>query len=764
MKKKTFGLINTCLFYLVLLSLFPMITLSAVLEEIIVTAQKREQDISDVGISITAYSGQQLKQLGITSTLQLDDMVPGLMVTDFGSGTTTQFTIRGSAQLDFADHQEPPVAVYSDGIYNSYMGGIAFSFFDIDRIEVLRGPQGTLFGRNATGGLVHVISNKPTRENEGYLELTGGEFGQIRGEGVLSGPIGDTLSGRLSLAYENTDGYQENRIGPDVNDVDNFSGRAQLLFEPNDDLSVHITGNWGIDDAYGQGYSIRPALNDIGGLPGLPGDGLTKIGTTEQQDAFCAAWLGPPFPLAPGATDCFGFTEPDDGDNKIAINELGFFKRDHYGITGKIEWAISDGLKIVSITNWQDFEKQYLEDVDGTPEPLFTYQQGVDSEQISQELQIQGETDRLKWVAGAYYLNIDSEYLVVTDVLNCCLVEFDNNIALETESYAVFLQAEYALTDQFTFIGGFRWTEDEKDIAATPLCFNAGPAEAFGLPADPCDFFFGGTAQVGPPLASNRSEGEWSGVFELDWTPSDGLLVYAKYSRGNKAGGFNAGATFLFDAASVFSFDGEVLKSYEGGIKAALFNGRARLNASVFHYDYENFQNFSAQGINLIVFNTDAENTGAEIELIANPFEGWEFLLGLSLQDAKQKDVTFAGAARDMPMPNAPDVTFNGLGRYEWPMLGGSMATQVDFNYVDRRALNGIDHPALFDGSYVVANARVDYTTSDGRWELGLWVKNFTGTDYVATVFDLSTFTGILIDVPTPPRWFGGTVRYNWDG
>ena len=243
--------------------LFTAHPIAQVLEEITVTAQKREQDISDVGISITAYSGQQLRQLGITSTLQLDDMVPGLLVTDFGSGTTTQFTIRGSAQLDFADHQEPPVAVYSDGVYNSYMGGVAFSFYDVDRIEVLRGPQGTLFGRNATGGLVHVISNKPTRENEGYLELTGGEFGQIRAEGAASGPLGDSLSGRLSLAYENTDGYQENRIGPDVNDVDNFSGRVQLLFEPGDDLSVHITGNYSRDDAYGQGYHVRSGLNDF---------------------------------------------------------------------------------------------------------------------------------------------------------------------------------------------------------------------------------------------------------------------------------------------------------------------------------------------------------------------------------------------------------------------------------------------------------------------------------------------------------------------
>ena len=141
-----------------------------VLEEITVTAQKREQSLSDVGISITAFSGDQLKQLGMTSTTQLSMHTPGMLVTDYGSGTTTAFTIRGSSQLDFADHQEAPVAVYIDGAYNSYLGGVGFNFFDLDRVEVLRGPQGTLFGRNATGGLVHVISARPVQKNEGYLE------------------------------------------------------------------------------------------------------------------------------------------------------------------------------------------------------------------------------------------------------------------------------------------------------------------------------------------------------------------------------------------------------------------------------------------------------------------------------------------------------------------------------------------------------------------------------------------------------------------
>jgi iron complex outermembrane receptor protein len=333
---------------------------------------------------------------------------------------------------------------------------------------------------------------------------------------------------------------------------------------------------------------------------------------------------------------------------------------------------------------------------------------------------------------------------------------------METESYAAFFQGEYELSEQWSVIAGIRWTEDEKNINAIPLCFDAGSGADFGLPDDPCPLFFGGSAQVGPPLDSNRSEGEWSGLFELDWRPNEDWLVYGKYSRGNKAGGYNAGAAMIFDVATSFEYEGEILTSYEAGFKATLFDGKARLNASLFYYDYADFQSFSQQGPNLIVFNTDAENKGGEIELMANPAEGWDFLLGLSFQDAMQKDVEFGLETRDRPMPNSPNITFNGLGRYEWPAFGGYMSAQLDFNYVDERALNGIDHPGLIDDSYVVANARLGYVTEDGKWDASLWVKNFTDEEYVPTAFDLTTFTGIIVDAPGAPRWFGATVRYSY--
>jgi iron complex outermembrane receptor protein len=765
-----------------LLLLLTIITISLtsnaqVLEEITVTAQKREQDLSDVGISITAMSGNQLRNLGFDNTTEFDDMVPGLLVTDYGNGVTTQFTVRGSSQLDFADHHEAPVAVYLDGAYNSYVAGVGANFFDVERIEVLRGPQGTLFGRNATGGLVHLISTRPSQENDGYLEVTAGEYDQIRVAGALGGGLSDTVSGRFAFSYENDDGYQENTIGDDLNDTNNISTRGQLLFEPSDDLSVLINTRYSEDDINGQGYDVSSALSDIGGLPGLPGDGLTKNGTPAQQDAFCGAFLGPPFPLAAGATDCFGYTEPNDGDNTVSIDEVGFFKRTHWGVTGTVEWELSNGLRFVSITDFQDFEKEYLEDTDATPAPLFTFDQRISSNQFSQELQLHGETDSLQWMTGFYYLNIDGDFISNTNVSNCCLIDLANTYETDTESYAFFIQGEYAFTEQLSFTAGFRWTEDDKELSGTTTCLDDGSGLAFGLPGPACDIFFGGTVQVPVDgmgvaprsnatttfnnFAQSRSEGEWSAVAQLDWRPNDDWLVYGKYTRGNKAGGFNAGAAMLF-VPSAFEFSGEVLHSYEAGFKATMLDGKARLNASAYYYDYEDFQNFSAQGINLIVFNNDAENIGAEIELITNPAEGLEFLFGVAIQDAKQKDLTFAGITRDRLMANAPDLTFNGLGRYEWPAFNGNLSAQVDFNYVDDRSVNGIDHPALIQDDYFIANARLGYATSDGKWEASLWVKNLTDEDYVAASFDLSTFTGVEIGVPNPPRWFGGTVRYNF--
>jgi iron complex outermembrane receptor protein len=726
-----------------------------VLEEIIVTAQKREQSLQDVGISVTAFSGEQIKNLGFTSTLELGAHTPGLLVTDTNAGTTTVFIMRGSGQLDFADHQEPPVAVYLDGAYNSFLGAVGFKFFDLERVEVLRGPQGTLFGRNATGGVVHLISAKPADTFEGYGEVTGGEYGLIRVEGAVSGPLGDALSGRLAIFFEETDGYQENRIGEDQNAVENKSGRAQLLFEPSETLQFHLSGQWGIDDNTAQGYDVAPAITDssvFGPITDGVDDGLVKAPPSDAAyQSFCTNFFfsAPP----PGSSNCFGFMEPDDGVHKIANNLDTNFDREVFDVTGTLTWNF--GLAtLVSVTDYKSFDKDYVEDSDSSSLTLMTFPQTVDASQFSQELRIEGEAGRLRWVGGFYYLNIDSDYRSGVDLTNALAVSLENTYDLETESWAVFGQAEYDFAPRWTAIAGVRWTEDDKDMVLDTSCAEAIP----GI----CDFAFGAFVQVTGLPSVSRSEGDWSGKFELDYRPNEDWLLYAGVTRGHKAGGFNAGAVTLFTPEGA-EYDGEILTSYEGGFKATLLGGSTRLNAGVFHYDYDDFQTFSQFGLSLIVFNVDSEVTGGEIELTTNPWEGWEFLIGVSLLDAEQKDLTFAGVTRDRPMPNAPDVSLNGLGRYEWPLAGGTMSAQLDFTYVDERTVNAIDHPALLVDDYLIANARLGYVTGDGHWEGSLFINNFTDEDYFHTIFDITTLVGSLQRIPGPPQWLGGTLRYRWD-
>ena len=763
MKRPDFYYLKTYIFFL-LSGLFVATNLNAqVLEEVIVTAQKREQNLSDVGISVTAFTGEQMKALGISSTQDIDNQTPGLIVTDFGGGTTTAFTMRGAGQLDFNDQQEGPVAVYIDGAYNSYLAGVGFNFYDLERIEVLRGSQGTLFGRNATAGLVHIISAKPTDEQEGYIELTGGEYGQFKAEGAISGPLAKSLKGRLSMYYEDTDGYIENSTGPDSHDVGNYSGRAQLLFEPNDRLSVLVAGRWATDDTNADIYDIRPAVTDFGGIAGLPGDGYVKLANPTSHFDYCSNVLPvvnglPPGFITPalGAADCFGNFN-NDGPFRASTNFDSYFERDHYGITGTIEYETDFGI-ITSITDWQDFKKLYNEDSDSTPVTLFHFFQDMESNQFSQELRLAGESDRVRWVLGAYFLNIDSNGRTGVEATGSLGIALDNLWSLETTTYAFFGQGEYDLNDSITGIVGIRWTEDEKDFSITPRCTFL--PDLAGLNAADCLVLDPFIQATGLP-ETERTEGDWSGHVELDWHVSEDILVYGKIARGHKAGGFNGGIISFFLADDI-TYDSELPITYEGGFKTELFDGKARLNASVFYTDYNDFQTFTQHGPSLILFNVDAEVLGSEIELTLNPWEGWGFLFGLSLLDAEQKNLEGAGGVIDRQMPNAPDVSFNALGRYEWAAFGGRMAAQIDMNYVDDRPLNAIGDPALVGESYTVANAHLQWMSVDEHWSLKLWVKNFNDEEYFHTNFDITTITGVTQPVVAAPRWFGGTVGYRW--
>ena len=421
-------------------------------------------------------------------------------------------------------------------------------------------------------------------------------------------------------------------------------------------------------------------------------------------------------------------------------------------------------MHVVSITDFTDFSKEYREDADGSSEHIHDFHITDDSTQWSQELRLHGETDRLQWVAGFYYLHIQHDMFGGMDAEQWFGSYVTNRTDMETDTYAFFGQGEYAINDQWSAIVGLRWSEDKKDIDLTTGCTQFTALYGPVTPAnDWCGIVYGGLVQNGQNLSADRSRGEWSGNFELNWRPNDDWLLYAKYSRGNKAGSFNTGFLTFF-AVDDWEFDGEVLTDYEGGFKSTWMGGRTRINGAVFYYDYSDFQSFFQQGLSFAVHNVDATVLGGEIEIVTNPWDGWEFMFGGSFLDAEQEDVGSGTVVRDRQMPFSPDVSVNGLGRYEFPaIMGGKMALLIDWSWTDKFTMNAIDHQSLTEDDFWLANARVGWTSSDESVELAVWVKNFTDTDYYVNGFDLGTFSAAAIKVPAAPRWFGGTLRYNWD-
>jgi iron complex outermembrane receptor protein len=678
--------------------------LAALLEEVVVTAQKREQNVQDVGISVTAFSGDQIRELGFTNSVDVVAQSPNVEVTGAGGGVINTFSIRGVTQNDFSAAQESPVAVYIDDAYISQNMVTGFSLFDLERVEVLRGPQGTLFGRNATGGLVHYISARPTQEAEGFVDLTVAEEGRQRVEAAIGGGLTDSLAGRLSGVYNKSDGLIENTIGNDLMESDDYSVRGQLLYEPSDDLTILLKGLYADENSARGGYAHRVAF-----------DGE--------------------FATDPEATDFFGYRsggDPFEG----AYDFDGYKEVDLTAVTLHVDWDIGNFM-LVSVTNFQDIEHLYGEDADASPNDVFNYEADDNVDQFSQEFRLSWEGERSRSVVGVYYLDIDADYATFQSGEIFFGPGFIYGLAAEqtTETYAVFAQSEIDLTNVLSLTVGARLNRDEKDYSFSEL-----GSELYN---------------------DDLSDDDWSGKIQLDYRPNDDWLWYFSANRGIKSGGFNMPLAPPVDFGT-FPYDGEVLYAYEGGFKSTLAE-TTRLNASLFYYDYEDYQAYTFDGFVPLLFNANAETYGAELELITNPVEGLELMLGAGWLDAEVQDVPASislSGKEDAVM--APELSFNGLVRYSWGALGGTVAVQTDYSWKDDHKFNLAVTPVIEEESYGLLNALVSYTTGDEAWYLSVFVKNATDEEYRSYAFDTTSYFGATEDVPGPKRWYGANLRFSW--
>jgi iron complex outermembrane receptor protein len=820
-----------------------------VLEEIIVTAQKREQNIQDVGIAITAFTGDQMRALGIEQSFDIAKFAPGVHISGNLAGQNTQFTIRGVTQNDFNDIIEAPTAVYLDEGYIPIAQAQTFALLDIERVEILKGPQGTLFGRNATGGAVQYVSRKPSfDESSGFADITFGQFdsdadaNSMKIEAAFGGPISDRTAARVAVLYNDVDGYLNNLYpldefgagtfgspngnspgpgaGADMGGGETIAGRLTFMFEPSDAITWTVSANVATSDVPTGPYQSKPTTAVYDGTGPDPADGqfpgeLVNVIDIDPNDArysICApggvddgtdcgsdqnvdgapddfnmdgmADLGRfnnMFQPAPGA-DFFGYIDPD-GDDFDTSGDFAFEDSGHvdtFGLNVRLEWEFNNGVLLTSVTDFKDYDKLLFIDVDSAPVNQAANYAGVDATSFTQEFRFNGETDRSRWVAGFYYLNIDTDSDNGLKFAPNSLGEnpdlggpFDLAVdaQLETNSYSLFGQYEYDINDNWTLITGLRVIQEEKDYDFVQSFYTA-PTNAREIhqgtqlvigPINPFAIFSGGTSF---PFTDSTSDTLWAGKLQLDFQPSDNMLWYFGINRGVKAGSFNAQlAGGLPVPISAIPYGEETLLNYEGGFKWTSNAGTTRINGTAFYYDYSDYQAFLFTGVSGVVVNNDADNSGVELELQSSPTDGLDLLLSVAWFDATVKDVPLrvdGPIVRDVDPVYAPELQIAGLVRYEWQALGGMMNVQADFSYSDEYFYNLRNFDADKYDSYTIVGARLGWVNTEGNWDVSLNFRNLTDERAGIQGFDLATLCGCNEISYRPPRWVGFTLRYSF--
>lgn len=719
--------------------------------DIIVTATKRGENLQSVGITISALSGDQLSALGVKNSTDLALYTPGLQLQSAGGESNAMaLTLRGVGQSDFNDHQEGPVAIYIDEVYSSALTGTSFLAFDLDRVEVLRGPQGTLFGRNATGGLVQFVTRKPTDHLDGYVDVGYGRFNQFTAEGAIGGPIAQGLQARLSLATEQRDRYFKNTLPNGVagNGKNSYAGRLQLAWQPSDRVNVRMTVRGAESSGSGaRGRHITSYIDPATGLANAVPDNVDYYGTGPGNDI--AGYKN---------NNANYWTGEFDQTNPMSIKLKG--------ASTHIDFDMG-AFKLFSITDYTNFKHVYREDTDFGPARGLRYGVNSDIGQFSQELRLQYDSDAVKALLGAYFLNVDGDFQTQFIVYKAYGAPLgfgpDDSASLipwttKTRSYSVFGQADVPLTDTLKLTAGARWTKDVKKQVLDSYFVTLPNLPDELTAADIAN----GTSLLSETYRNRRSDKFVSWKLGLDWKPASKMLVFASATRGQKGGGYNP-PFFASDALLPrFSFRPEQLTSYESGIKISGSGFLRRFNASAYYYDYKDFQAFQFFNASALIFNTDARVTGSEVELVLAPAPGLTAQLGGAfIFKATAKDITLPnGTVKDRRLPLTPDAQLTGLLRYDIPVGEAQISPQLDGRYVTTQYYDVFNNPVDRQKGYGLLNARLFYTAPDKRMTLSLFVENLTNEKYGVYILDVGlTMAQAWLG---QPRTYGAKLSYKF--
>lgn len=743
---------------------------AAEIEELTVTANMRSESIQDVGISVGAFSESEISEYRLERFWDVANQAPNVDITSFLGNSRPTISIRGGEIQSFSAFDEISVGVYQDGVFLASRSGQLSQAFDLERMEVLRGPQGTLYGRNTPAGAIKYISRKPGKEFAVNGEFGVGNYNLSEFKGGVDIPLSDTLSMRVAGTTKQRDGYVKNIfpstaivassdpiLDPNINNVAdeledaNFWGmRVIMVWEPSDTMewvfNIHASDDEGAYPAY---------FSDLG-----QGNGEPNIS----------------FPVETGG----GYLAPSlDGRGDFWTTEVSrtpVSTKEAFGsnLTGTIE--LDNGWTLTSITAYEKVDSFEDRDTDGTPfiGQFFTIEDKVS--QWSQEFRLAGQTEALDWVAGVYYFESNIE--LNSTLLNGGPTGFGfywtNDLEQDTESWAAFADLSYAVTDEIDIVGGVRYSAEEKELSGITYGSFSGP--------DSCCFSLISSGPFNQPLSKLNDE-DWSstlGRLGVEWKVTEDVLVYGGWSRGFRSGGF---AGFVVGATSLEPYDEETRDQYEIGIKSSWFDNKLKVNFAAFMTDIEDYQasvtrQVAGATVTRITNAGEVENDGIELEVDIRPVDNMLIRLGLGVVDSVFEDFVFiednpATAADETvrldgkELPAHHPVTFNSVIQYSFEMKNGSTLTpRFEYVWKDEMVANEQHRdPGDILDAYSISNASLRWESGDEKYSVTAWARNVFDKEYeYNSIFNqAAAFAGSGTTFHGPPRTFGVSVAFNFE-
>ena len=779
------------------------------IEEVVVTAQKREESIQDVPIAINALTGDQLDALGIRDTDDIVNFYPGLTI-QTASAVNSGFTIRGVGTDNFHITGQQAVGQYMDGVSMLSPFTSNIGLFDMERLEVMRGPQNTLFGRNTTGGAVNFITRKPEVGGElsGYGRITGGNEDRIDFEGAVEIPLGDTAAARISVSTENRGAIFNNLVpgAADVGDIERHAVRGQLAWEPTNRTGVLLnfhaaysrgsrtpSRGLGIWDANGTfpvnatdntgAAVVEPLATALANGDTISGPvhdcPVARIGHASYEGIQnCVSWI----PRTPGLV-----TNPSTSDwNDVFDHGNPKADFDFEGVFLKINHDF-ESFAFESITSYDEITADFLSTnaTTLTGDGFYPGQAGK-FEVFSQEARLTSMGDSpLRWILGGYYSTEDDRLATIINRTDHGSPPFglvpSITVDQDVTIWSIYGQAEYDVIDNGTFTVGVRFTDDSKEGISTarvaaftdtgtppgarfPLGTYISLADFDALtdpPSGPCPPPVGGfPCSLDIPVEQNLTEFGWKVGYDHQFT--DDFMGYVSYSRGFKSGAFDTRALAAFAGTADQPVAPEFLDAYEVGFKSSLLEGMVELNAALYFYQWEDRQTFDVDNLGRPAFVNipEAEIIGAELEVKWAPGDGWYIQGGLSLIDSEiTDDGGLLSIANGSPLSHTPEISFTGLFAKDIPIGANKLTLQTNFKFDDESNTSLDNDPESNLESTFILNARASYYFgSEQQYEFSLWADNITAEKVCGTDDTLDSLNYQFTCVPNPGMVFYGAT------